>query len=145
MVGLIYAYSNPGYPEKTLEELTQLRARLSAERRPVSRALSKTWSLARRLGEGAVADLIAKYVAGSTTIELAAEYDISKSGLNGLLRKSGVQLRLQSMSDGQVQIAAARYVEGAALSQLAEELPFSQETIRKALLRAGVQLRPPRR
>jgi len=47
-------------------------------------------SVRARLGDAAVADLIAEFVAGTTRQELVARYDVSLSSLKILLHGSGI-------------------------------------------------------
>ncbi|HEX7835336.1 MAG TPA: hypothetical protein VF479_07690 [Pseudolysinimonas sp.] len=144
MVDMIDLYSNlsnrPLHPEK-IEELI----RRSHEGRPPSRRNSKAFRLDRRLGKKMIDSLITRYEAGETIPALAAECGVSRSGLGDLLRRHGVTLRYQPMTNTEIKRAIQRYSQGAPLSQLATEFNASQETIRKMLIRHGVAMRPARR
>lgn len=143
---MIFDYSNLGFTSVATEAVERLLAQARGARHGRERARDRAaWRLGRRLGDAVVAEIVAKYEAGTHTTDLAAEYGVSKSGVVDLLRQRGIRLRYRTMTPREVESAVAAYSRGMSLSQLAAESPFSQETIRKALIRAGVAMRPARR
>lgn len=84
-----------------------------------------------------------RYAAGETSTALAAEYDVAKSTILGILRAHNVVVRRQTLTVEQVSEAARLYESGLSLSQVAGRLDVNQETMRMAILKAGVTLRSP--
>ncbi len=90
--------------------------------------------------------VVARYVAGATATELAAEYGISHCTVRKHLVRSGVQIRGKGRRIGtflkigiaEQPVVVARYQAGATASQLGREYGVDKQTICKVLRAAGV-------
>lgn len=142
-VDVIGRYSKPRHPEKTLEEL-QHTLKL-ATRGDVLTQSSQVQILqrpiARRLGREKIAELVADYRSGQTTIQLMETYQLSKPSVLKLLNANGVEMRRQPATSKQVERIVALYSSGKSLAAIERETNIPRETIRRALIDAGVQLR----
>ncbi|WP_294181466.1 hypothetical protein [uncultured Schumannella sp.] len=99
-------------------------------------------NIKRRLGRELIAELVAAYESGVTTIELMQRYDLSKTSVLKLLREAGVTLRRQPMTSNQVEHAQQLYESGNSLATVAEKVQMPTESVRRSLLEHGVQMRP---
>ncbi len=97
----------------------------------------------RRLTADQVAELVAEYQAGANMRELAVRWQVHRTSVAGHLRRAGVELRRQGLSDEQLSEAARLYGEGWSLQRLAERYSCDDETVRAYLKRAGVRMRRP--
>jgi len=140
---VVAAYSNLTHPYKSRTQLQRLleTARARAQK-PESESEPEVRALRRRLGDGAIAQIVADYKAGKSTTGLMAEHHISKGGLLKLLADTGVSMRRQPLSPDQVSEAAELYRLGLSLAKVSQELTVPLESTRRALIDAGVQMRP---
>ena len=95
----------------------------------------------RRVAEDALATAEARYAAGASLREVAADLGVSRPRLASLLRSRGVKLRRQSPSAGDVAEMKRRYVAGDSLERVGTQLGFSAGTVRAWLLAEGVTMR----
>ena len=89
-----------------------------------------------------LADVAASYEAGDTTNQIASRYGISKTRVSTILRKQGVAIRRQGLTDEQTNEAATFYAAGRSLAWLAARYDVSHTTVARALRRRDVTLRP---
>ncbi len=68
---------------------------------------------------------------------LARKYGIHRLTVAAHLRRAGVQLRYQGLTDDQVAAAAQLYKHGWSLQRLAERYDCTAETVRQALKTVG--------
>ncbi len=86
---------------------------------------------------------MAEYQAGAGMRELAERWSVHRTTVAGHLRRGGVALRRQGLSDEPLDEAVRLYGDGLSLQRLAERYGCDAETVRQALLRRGVRLRAP--
>lgn len=99
----------------------------------------------RRLRPHEVAELVAAYVAGATTRELADRFGIHRDTVSTHLDRAGVPIRTRcGLSPGDVDEAARLYQEGWSGARLAKKFGVSDHTIRATLRNVGVRIRPRR-
>ncbi len=143
MLRVVGRYANPRYPEKSLEELQHLLELARSEQVSVGELQPTVIrNIKRRLGRELIAELVAAYESGVTTIELMQRYDLSKTSVLKLLREAGVTLRRQPMTSNQVEHAQQLYESGNSLATVAEKVQMPTESVRRSLLEHGVQMRP---
>ncbi len=97
----------------------------------------------RRLKADQAAELVAKYQAGADMRELVEQWGIHRTTVAGHLRRAGVELRRQGLSDEQLSEAMRLYGEGWSLQRLAERYCCDAETVRTYLKQTGVRMRQP--
>jgi DNA-directed RNA polymerase specialized sigma24 family protein len=97
----------------------------------------------RRLTPEQVEQLVQEYEAGDDMRALAGRWGLHRLTVAGHLRRAGVELRRQGLSDKQLAEAGRLYGEGWSLQRLAERYGCDDETMRTYLKRAGVQMRRP--
>lgn len=100
-------------------------------------------STQRRLTYDQVAQLVAEYQAGADMRELAVRWQVHGTTVAGHLRRAGVELRRQGLSEEQLTEAVRLYGEGWSLQRLAERYVCDAETVRTYLGRAGMRMRRP--
>lgn len=130
----------------TVEELEALlRSEPSSLPKPPESPVRPPRSIRLRLGRAKIEEVVARYQAGETSTALAREFGVRSSGLVGLLRREGVQLRFRRLTDAELDRASALYQAGHSLSQVAENLRAQQESVRLGLIKRSVPMRPARR
>ncbi len=97
----------------------------------------------RRLTSAQVVELVAEYQAGADMRQLAQRWDVHRTTVAGHLRRAGVDLRRQGLSEEQRREAGRMYCEGWSLQRLAERYGCDAETVRAYLKRSGVRMRKP--
>ncbi len=112
-------------------------------RRPQRTNPAKSRQTQRRLTAGQVAQLVAEYEAGDDIAALATRWNLHRTTVAAHLRRTGIQLRRQGLSDDQLTEAIHLYSQGRSLQRLAESFGCDAETVRQRLKRAGVALRRP--
>jgi transposase-like protein len=100
------------------------------------------FSVARRLGPGAIARLVGAYESGTPTTQLMRDFGIAKGTVLRLLKENGVAMRQQPIPAEVISTAAELYETGLSLATVAERLGVNTSTLFLALRRAGVQMRP---
>lgn len=140
---MICNYSKNCYPDKSLEELEHtLKLATRGDvltQSPKAQLLQPP--IARRLGSQKIAELVAEYESGRTTVQLMETYKLSKTSVLKLLNANGVEMRRQPPTTEQVAEAAALYSSGKSLAAIERETDIPRESIRRALIKAGVELR----
>jgi hypothetical protein len=102
---------------------------------------SRVHDVRERLGPEAIAQLVADYQAGASTLALMKQYGIGKGTVLRILDDHGVARRHQPLTEGQVQQAIELYRQGWPLAKVGERLARDATVIHLALKRVGVQLR----
>ncbi len=97
----------------------------------------------RRLAADQVAELVAEYQAGADMRELAVRWQVHRTTVAGHLRRAGVELRRQGLSEERLSEAVRLYAEGWSLQRLAERYNCDAETVRNHIRRAEVHMRRP--
>jgi len=117
-----------------------LRERISeAPRRPASSTPPRS---KRFLIPMDIDDIVHRYGAGETTQQIGAHYGISKTRVAAVLRKQGVTIRRQGLTEDRLAEAAELYAAGRSLAWLGARYGISHTTVAAALRRQGTQLRP---
>jgi hypothetical protein len=88
-----------------------------------------------------IKDIVAAYIAGATTSQLAEQNSICKSSVNGLLVDHAVVLRRQGLTSPEVEEAARLYNRGWPLAQVGEKFDRRPSVILRAFQKAGVPRR----
>lgn len=94
-----------------------------------------------RLKPDAILRLVADYLAGQTTYELAAAYNVHRHTVTRHLRKAGIRLRLDGLTAEQVDEAVQLYTQGWSLARVASRLGVTADTVRARLLERGIRTR----
>ncbi len=98
---------------------------------------------ARRLSAADQVAVLRAYQAGDSMAALAARFDVRRSTISELLRRSASPMRAErAISDDDVDQAVWLYDQGQSLVRIGERLGYNAETIRKQLKRRGVVMRP---
>ena len=87
----------------------------------------------RRLTEAQVTEMAAKYQAGATVYELAAEYGCHRATVAERLKKVGVAMRGQSPTSEVIDSMVGLYATGLTLLEVSEQLGFCVNTVRNCL------------
>jgi Mor family transcriptional regulator len=85
---------------------------------------------------------VQKYESGDTTQQIGTHYGISKTRVATVLRRQGITIRRQGLTNEQATEAAMLYAEGKSLAWLGARYDVSNTTVATALRRQRVQLRP---
>ena len=85
--------------------------------------------------------IVAEYVAGLTTYELAAKHNCHRATVGEILRRRGVPLRRSSPTTDQVNEMVRLYADGLSLAAVGARLDFSARTVMTYLRERGVQTR----
>lgn len=122
-----------------------MRARLETRRdRPRSGRppAGKRHKIDQRLGQDAVAQILAEYQAGTATPALAKRYNISTTAVKRLLHLNGVPLRrYHRLSEDDALTAAELYQAGWSLAKLGRKFDVDSDTVRRRLVQLAVPLR----
>ncbi len=97
----------------------------------------------RRLTANQVVELVAEYQAGADMRELAVRWQVHRTTVAGHLRRAGVELRRQGLTEEHLDEAVRLYSEGWSLQRLAERYGCDAETVRSYVRRSGVEMRKP--
>jgi hypothetical protein len=95
----------------------------------------------RRLGKQVVAELVANYVAGVPTTQLALTYCLGKGSVLRLLHEHGVAMRRQPMTGSEVDQATTLYRAGWSLAKIGSKFGVDGMTVRTALLKRSILMR----
>lgn len=133
---LLGRYSKfPPLPQFTRESRTA---------RPTDRShRPQRYKIAQRLSAHERAAVVAAYVAGASSQQVATQFQISKPAVLDLLREAGVVRVRHFMSPEQVVEAAGLYGQGWSIAKIAEQLKFGQRTVWRNLTLHGVPMRRP--
>jgi DNA-binding CsgD family transcriptional regulator len=77
--------------------------------------------------------MIAKYAAGATVYELAAEFGCHRATVAGRLKKAGILMRLQSPEAVAIDSMERLYQAGTSYPEIGRQLGHSSNTVRKYL------------
>ncbi|WP_280450690.1 helix-turn-helix domain-containing protein [Nocardia cyriacigeorgica] len=95
----------------------------------------------RRLNEVERAALAEAYLDGKTVYELAEMYGISRDTVGKHLKRMGVEMRMQGLSEEQIDEAVRLYGEGWSAQRIGDKLGVYPQTVRRRLLERGVRMR----
>lgn len=137
-VELVRLYSNP---KAGLEALPKLLGRARSTARTYERTAARQVQV--RLDAQQANDLAIAYRSGKATKELAGRFGIHRATVTAILRRLGVDLRQQGLTDEQVAEACRLYPEGWSLARLAERFDVDDMTVRRYLLLTGIVIRAP--
>ena len=87
----------------------------------------------RRLTTAQVAEMAAKYEAGATVYELAADFGCHRTTVADRLKKSGIEMRLQSPSPNAIESMVQLFKSGLSPQEIGEQLGFCANTVRDSL------------
>jgi transposase-like protein len=93
------------------------------------------------LSEAQKQDLVASYLLGTTTVELAVRYEIHYTTVSKYLKQRGVAIRLKSLREIEKVLAVDLYRSGLSVAKVADRIGCAPNTIRSELRAAGVQMR----
>lgn len=135
-----------GMPPPTLKELEELVAimrslNLGSEPSTTNEAKRTSGRLSHRLTPDMMGDIVRRYQAGEPTTTLSKDFGVSRSGIASLLRKEGVALRGQAMTQEAIDRAVALYRQGLTIRQVADKVDYSYSTVRSALRSKGISIR----
>lgn len=104
----------------------------------------ESYSPQRRLGKQQVMELVERYEAGTSVVDLARDYGVHRQTVVRHLKKSGVEVRVQlKMTPERMKRATELYEEGWTTAKIGDEFGVDGSTVAYALRRAGVQMRAP--
>ena len=87
----------------------------------------------RRLTGAQVVEMAAKYEAGATVYELAAEFGCHRTTIAERLKKAGISMRGQSPTPEAIDSMVRIYVSGLSLLEVGKQLGFCANTVRNCL------------
>lgn len=121
--------------ERQTAHLERLRAQAATERvlRPEQAAPVPRGP--KRLSEATNAGIVADYKGGMKSSEIATKYGINAWTVRHRLRRAGVPLRSNSMSDDQIELTRQLRADGLSHARIAERVGFSEGTVRNVLKR----------
>lgn len=102
------------------------------------RALPNT---ARQLDEAQVRGLIAGYEEGATVYELGARFGIERRTVSVVLKRNGVKMHRQGLTNEQIDEAVRLYESGQSLAAVGKRLGVSARTAQRRLRERCVQIR----
>ena len=94
----------------------------------------------RRLTEAQVADMVAKYKAGATVYELAAEFGCHRATVAERLKKSGIVMRGQSPASEVIDSMELLCATGMSSQEIRKQLGFCANTVRNCVRACKVPL-----
>lgn len=96
----------------------------------------------RRLTPEQIAELIARYEAGSTVYELGDAFKINRKTVSIILKREGITTRHRKLTDQDIEQAIALYNEGHSLESVATQLNVTAGAIHHAFKQRGIPRRP---
>jgi predicted transcriptional regulator len=87
----------------------------------------------RRLTGTQVAEMAAKYKAGATVYELAAEFGCHRATVAERLKKAGIAMRLQSPGTVDIQSMEILYESGLSCPEIGRQIGYAANTVRNYL------------
>jgi DNA-directed RNA polymerase specialized sigma24 family protein len=104
-------------------------------------AVSQLRQQHKRLTDHEVDQLVVAYRAGSTILELAAEFDCDRKTVICYLKLHCIETRYRRLSETQIDEAVRLYASGLSLAKLGKRFGVDPKTVRARLQERGVQLR----
>ena len=87
----------------------------------------------RRLTEAQTVEMAAKYEAGATVYELAAEFGCHRTTVAERLKRVGIAMRLQSPGTVDIQSMETLYESGLSYPEIGRQLGYAANTVRNYL------------
>jgi len=145
LVELVRRYSKHDGTWSDLERLLKVLDRPRARAKPAEAMAPPPprYKLDQRLDAETIAQLVADYEAGASSIQLGREYGMSKTSVLRLLHEAGATIRRQGLTPEQIEQAISLYAGGLSLVQVGAELNADRTTIWLALKASGMTLRSP--
>lgn len=97
--------------------------------------------LSNRLSDDQISSIASKYGEGVSSVELAAQYGVSKTSIVALLRQQHIPIRDKRLTPEIQQLAISLYIEGNSLATIGKRINASPNSVRKLLMREGVSRR----
>jgi transposase len=94
-----------------------------------------------RLGADVLAQLVADYESGASTVELQQRFGLSKGSVLSVLHNSNVKVRRQPLGEEQLVEITRLYRSGLTIREVAAELGVPKTTVQDALVRSGEPMR----
>lgn len=116
-------------------------AGISGDQTPVPKAKVVARKHLRRLRQPDIAELIDKYLDGTTLKELATNYRINLTTVSAILERTQVRRLGRPLYPNDIEEAIRLYRSGRSLSSVANQFKVSPGTIRHHLSRAGIRPR----
>jgi hypothetical protein len=127
-VELLSAYLNTSPDlDEVLKALSLLPE--SSESDDLGTVVSPPRMLRGRLPKSVVSKIVAEYQAGSSSLELAAKYDIPKSSLLVMLKREGVVRTAERISNEQIEEASRLIQQGKSVAIAATELDIAVRSL----------------
>jgi AraC-like DNA-binding protein len=95
----------------------------------------------RHLRDNEVDQLVAKYEAGATVLELGELLGISRQTVGNYLRQRGIDTRPRGLAPEDVGAAAVLYQRGWSLARIADRFDTSPNTVRSRFKEVGITMR----
>jgi transposase-like protein len=92
----------------------------------------------RRLTEAQVVEMAAKYEAGATVYELAAEFGCHRTTIAKRLKKAGIVMRGQSPAPEDIDSMVRLYTTGLSFQEVGKQLGFCANTVSNWLREQGI-------
>jgi transposase-like protein len=141
-VGFLRRQSNNETPGQALTKLAADVRHDVRDRVPPPGLKSASPKRVRRLSDLEKAELARDYVHGMTTYELATKFEINRNTVSKHLKRMGVEMRMQGLSEEQVYEAVGLYIEQRwSLVKIAEKLGVAPGTVWNRLRERGVRMR----
>lgn len=110
-----------------------------------TRPARRSYKPNRKLLPDELQSLVAKYEAGASIADLAAEFGMHTQTVDAHLKRHGVEKRgAFKLSPERVDQAVKLYADGWSTIEIAKKFNISTNAARLSLIRAGVTLRSPR-
>jgi len=107
----------------------------------IERAKPRKPGTARQLGPSEIERLIAGYQRGSTVYELGDEFGIERGTVSIILKRHGVRMRMQKLSEEAIDEAARLYESGLSLAKVGARVGATARTVQLRLREHGVSMR----
>jgi AraC-like DNA-binding protein len=95
----------------------------------------------RRLTEAQVVEMAAKYEAGATVYELAADFGCHRATIAERLKKVGITMRFQSPNSEAIDSMVRLYTSELSIQEVSEHLGFCANTVHNGLRGRQIQAR----
>jgi len=99
------------------------------------------YSPKRHLRPEEIEQIVAGYLAGTTTRELGERFEVDRTTVSGILKNGGVTMRRRSMESAEVEHAIQLYKPGLSLAKISEVLPYDPSTIWRKLKSLAITTR----